>query len=322
VEDGYIPPNRVKSAAQKEARRNNALALEIIQEHPSEAMKKKMETITSAKELWLSLDQTFEGDERGLVNMMLEDMTDDMKSEVKGYTNFIQLVGYVRMLEPEKPSNIEVSDSEESSNIEVSNSDTGKYTGIISEPLIDLIENDCSKVECFYSQYIPENENEESKVERCFHSHYSSESENEKSTCYHTSSDFENDECGRIFRHKFHEKNSLVKECDTSNNNVSSVEASNNKRDGDSKPTKLMFMAMNSTSAPDNISEDEVDVSEQLNNALEELGSVKLKCRTLKEENKDLRRKFELQLEASRRDNERLLQQLQQREQVIERLQA
>ena len=81
-------------------------------------------------------------------------------------------------------------------------------------------------------------------------------------------------------------------------------------------------MAMNSTNAPEGISEDEVDISEQLNNALEELGSVKLKCRTLKEENKDLRRKFELQLEASRRDNERLQQQLQQREQVIERLQA
>jgi chromosome segregation ATPase len=81
-------------------------------------------------------------------------------------------------------------------------------------------------------------------------------------------------------------------------------------------------MAMNSTSAPNSISKDEVDVPKQLNNALEELGSVKLKCRTLKEENKDLRRKFELQLEASRRDNERLQQQLQQREQVIERLQA
>ena len=81
-------------------------------------------------------------------------------------------------------------------------------------------------------------------------------------------------------------------------------------------------MAMNSTCTPDNIFEDEVDVSEQLNNALEELGSVKLKYKTLKEENKDMRRKFELQLEASRRDNKRLQQQLQQREQVIERLQA
>ena len=55
VEDGYVPPKWVKSAAQKEARRNNTLALEIIQEHLSEAMKNKMKTTTSAKELWLSL---------------------------------------------------------------------------------------------------------------------------------------------------------------------------------------------------------------------------------------------------------------------------
>ena len=161
-----------------------------------------------------------------------------------------------------------MSDSKEPSNIEVSNSyepsDTGKYAGNISETPIDFINNDCSKVECSYNQYNPESENEESKVERCFHSHYSLESENEKSTCLskHTSSDSENDECGRIFRHKFHEKNSLVKECDTSNNNVSSVETSNSKRDGDSKPAKLMFMSKSSISAPDNIYEDEADVSE------------------------------------------------------------
>ena len=92
-----------------------------------------------------------------------------------------------------------------------------------------------------------------------------------------------------------------------------------------------MFMAMNSTSAPESISEDEVDVSEQLNNALEELGSVKLKYKVLKEANKGLVRekqsfeetisKLELQLEVSRRDKDSLLKQLQQREQVIERLQ-
>ena len=71
-----------------------------------------METITSTKELWLSLEQTFKSDERGLVNMMLEDMTDDMKSEVKGYRNFIQLLGCLGMYDSEEPSTIEVSDSE------------------------------------------------------------------------------------------------------------------------------------------------------------------------------------------------------------------
>ena len=49
-----------------------------------------------------------------------------------------------------------------------------------------------------------------------------------------------------------------------------------------------MFMAMNYTSAPKSIFEDEADVSEKLNNALEELGSVKLKYKVLKETNKGL----------------------------------
>ena len=63
---------------------------------------------------------------------------------------------------------------------------------------------------------------------------------------------------------------------------------------------------------------------------MEELGSVKLKCRLLKEENKglvhekqsleEINAKLELQLEVSRRDGDSLLQQLQQREQVFERL--
>ena len=43
-----------------------------------------------------------------------------------------------------EPSNIEVSNSDEPS-------DTGKYTGNVSEPPVDFIENDCSKDECFYS---------------------------------------------------------------------------------------------------------------------------------------------------------------------------
>jgi hypothetical protein len=79
VKDGYIPSKGVKSPAQKEAKRNNALALEIIQKHLSKAMRNKMETITSTKELWLSLEQTFKNDEVGLVNIILEDKTDDIK---------------------------------------------------------------------------------------------------------------------------------------------------------------------------------------------------------------------------------------------------
>jgi uncharacterized membrane protein len=41
VEDGYIPPQWVKSAAQKEAKRNNALALEITQNNTTDKNKNK-----------------------------------------------------------------------------------------------------------------------------------------------------------------------------------------------------------------------------------------------------------------------------------------
>jgi len=230
-----------------------------------------------------------------------------------------------------------MSDSEEPSN-------TGKYICNISKPPVDFVENDCPKIEkcfyshynsesenekskverCFHSHYNSESENEKSKVERCFHSHYNSEGENEKSTCYsdHTSSDFEDDECGRKFRNKFREKNSLDKECDSSNKN----DFSDNDSNSESEPEKLIFMAMNSTKAPESIiSKDEGDLTKQLTNYQDELERISLKCKTLKEENKYLireRRNFELQLEVSRRDNERLLQQLQERERVIERLQA
>ena len=66
--------------------------LKIIQKDLSKAMRDKMKTITSAKELWLSLEQTFKKDERVLVNMILEDKIDDIKREVKGYRTFSQLL--------------------------------------------------------------------------------------------------------------------------------------------------------------------------------------------------------------------------------------
>ena len=99
------------------------------------------------------------------------------------------------------------------------------------------------------------------------------------------------------------------------------------------EPEKPMFMAMNSTRAPESINfEDEGDLTEQLKSSLNELGRVRMKYKALKEENKELVRErqsfeetianFEQQFEVSRRNEERFLKQLQEREQVIERLQA
>ena len=44
--EGYTPPKKVKSEAQKEGKRNNALALEIIQKNLSKAIRNKMKTTT------------------------------------------------------------------------------------------------------------------------------------------------------------------------------------------------------------------------------------------------------------------------------------
>ena len=84
----------------------------------------------------------------------------------------------------------------------------------------------------------------------------------------------------RKFRNKFHKKNFLAKECDSSDENDSSVDDSNSESDNDIEPEKMMFMAMNSTSALESIannSEDEGDLAEQLKNYQNELGRIRLK---------------------------------------------
>ena len=76
VKDGYIPPKRVRSAAQREPIRKNELALKIIYEDLAKAMKEKLKTITSAKELLLRLEQMYkvddEEDEEKLLEMLVE----------------------------------------------------------------------------------------------------------------------------------------------------------------------------------------------------------------------------------------------------------
>ena len=115
-----------------EAKRSNALALEIIQKNLSKAMRDKMKTITSTKELLLSLEQIYkeddEEDEEKLMEMLLE-----AKAENK--------MRQSQQLESEEPSN------------------AGKYTGNISKPPVDFIEKDCSKVEmCFHCHYNSESD--------------------------------------------------------------------------------------------------------------------------------------------------------------------
>ena len=178
VKDGYIPPKRVRSAAQREAKIKNELALEIIYEDLTKVMKDKLKTITSANELFLKLEQMYkvddEEDEEKLLEMLVEAGEENkMRKSQQLYSKEpsnsqvfnSKKPSNIEVSEPKEPSNIEISnskepsnievfDSEEPSNIEVSNSDepndTGKYTGNISEPPVDFIDNDCLEVEkCF-----------------------------------------------------------------------------------------------------------------------------------------------------------------------------
>ena len=82
----------------------------------------------------------------------------------------------------------------------------------------------------------------------------------------------------RKFRNKSHKKSLLAKDYDSSNeSDDSSDNDSNSESDDESEPEKLMFMAMNSTKAPESISEDEGDLTEQLTNYQNELGRISLK---------------------------------------------
>ena len=49
----YIPPKKVKTSAQKEAKKNNSMAMEAILEGLTDIQKKKIGKCSSAKELWL-----------------------------------------------------------------------------------------------------------------------------------------------------------------------------------------------------------------------------------------------------------------------------
>ena len=66
----------MRLATQREARRKNELALEIIYEDRTEAMKKKLKTITSTKELLPKLEQMYkvddEEDEERLLEMLVQ----------------------------------------------------------------------------------------------------------------------------------------------------------------------------------------------------------------------------------------------------------
>ena len=59
VGDGYNPPNKVKLATQKEAKKNNSMAIEAILDGLSYSIKGKVGQCVLAKELWNKLDDLY-----------------------------------------------------------------------------------------------------------------------------------------------------------------------------------------------------------------------------------------------------------------------
>ena len=55
----YTPPKKVKTTTQKEAKKNNSMAMESILEGLADIEKKNIRKCISAKELWLILEQHY-----------------------------------------------------------------------------------------------------------------------------------------------------------------------------------------------------------------------------------------------------------------------
>ena len=70
----------------------------------------------------------------------------------------------------------------------------------------------------------------------------------------------------------------MAKECDSSDENESSVDDSDSESDDEGEPQKLMFMSMSTIKAPESItSEDESDLAEQPKSYQNELGRIRMK---------------------------------------------
>jgi hypothetical protein len=152
-------------------------------------MRNEMKTITSAKEVWLSLEQIYkeydkEGEEK-LINMIMEDKSKGIREQMRKWKTieeFEEKIFKLQQLEFEELSS------------------TGKYTGNVLKSLVDVFEDSLKVEKCFHSNYNSESDKSKNlsylddRVNMYIESE--SESENEKSTG-HTGSDFGDDECDR-----------------------------------------------------------------------------------------------------------------------------
>ena len=80
----YTPPKKVKTTAQKEAKKNNSMAMESILEGLADIQKKKIGKCISAKELCLRLEQHYTNKEKEeeVMELMLEYLIDIQKDKI------------------------------------------------------------------------------------------------------------------------------------------------------------------------------------------------------------------------------------------------
>ena len=56
---GYSPPKKARTIAQKEAKKNNSMAMETILKGMTDSVKEKIGQHISAKDLWLNVEQLY-----------------------------------------------------------------------------------------------------------------------------------------------------------------------------------------------------------------------------------------------------------------------
>ena len=81
----YTPPKKVKIVAQKGEKKNNSMDMESILEFLTDIQNKNIGTCSSAKELWLRLEQIYSNKEQEaeVMELILEDLTDLQKEKIR-----------------------------------------------------------------------------------------------------------------------------------------------------------------------------------------------------------------------------------------------
>ena len=86
---GYTPPNKLKTIAQKEAKKNNSSAMETIFQGLTNHQKKKIGKCNSAKELWLKIEHIYstKEQEEEVMKLMVEYLIDLQKEKIGKYNS-------------------------------------------------------------------------------------------------------------------------------------------------------------------------------------------------------------------------------------------